>query len=174
MRYRPHPFSVHLAIALLALHLASILALGCDTQRPLSQNQPEDTGSPTESTQAPPVAKPSDVTPGQSPAPTPVPDDADDDALFRRDIRRICHVMEESGANQLSEAEHPLTVARWLGSNITSEPGRAFLARLARTPPDGKASLLRAAGKQAGVADCPLARTWDTAAPGTENPDVPN
>lgn len=150
----------------LAVLLASISALGCDTQQPISQTRSKGRADPTNPTHAPAITP----SPGAAQAPSPAetftapgnPGESDD--VFQRDIQRICHVMKESGANQLTEAEHQYTVAQWLGRNITSEPGRAFLAKLARTPPDGKAALLRATGKQAGLDDCPLATMWDTAA----------
>ena len=72
----------------------------------------------------------------------------------------ICDVMQRSGALERSEAEWQFVVADWLGRNVTSAEGRAFLVELARTPGPDKAALLTAAGRRAGLDDCPLARIW--------------
>lgn len=136
---------------LLILTSAGILGLACSTQEPVANRAPE--------TEAPPAAvKDQPALPTESP---PVEPDPAPSAATGDHIERVCNVMELSGAARATEAEHQYLVAEWLGRNVTSAEGRAFLADLARTPPAGKSAFLRAASARAGLAECPLARVWD-------------
>jgi hypothetical protein len=79
---------------------------------------------------------------------------------YGQDLGRLCHSEERSGALDHPEAQRSMVVAQWLGNNIQTEEGRAFLVRLARTPPAEKAALLKAEAARSGLSDCPLAKSW--------------
>ena len=144
------------------LFLAGVVTLGCNTQAPVSQTGSEDgTSAVSPRADKRPTAPPANAPPQAAGLSAATESPTTDESLPRQDIKHICHVMEESGANRRSEAEHQFVVADWLGRTITSQPGRAFLATLSRTPEAGKAALLRATAERAGLEDCPLARVWE-------------
>lgn len=91
---------------------------------------------------------------------------------FGRDLDRICHAEERSGAKAEPEGGRAITVANWLGQNLESQAGRDFLGRLARTAPADKAQLLTAEAAKLGIDPCPLAGAW-SGAPGQPDGEPP-
>ena len=79
---------------------------------------------------------------------------------FGRDLDRICHSSERSGALEQPEGQRAVTVAYWLGNNIESDEGRAFLARFTKSSTEEKIALLRREAKRVGLSSCPLLQTW--------------
>lgn len=72
----------------------------------------------------------------------------------------ICNSEERSGALEYPEGQRAMVVAQWLGSNVETEEGRAFLVRLAKTPPADKAALLQQEAVRNHLPSCPLALSW--------------
>jgi len=83
---------------------------------------------------------------------------------YARDIDKICHAEERSGALEQPESQRGLVVAQWLGGNLESDGARTFLVRLAQADPAGKTALLEAESRALGMSGCPLAASW-TAGP---------
>lgn len=134
-------------------------ALGCDT-RVTPSPSPTSTSTPGPSPNPSPTPA---STPSPSPSPTPsVNADAADG--YSRDIERVCFAEKLSGALERPASERMFTVADWLGRNIETEQGRAFLAELARVAPADKPAFLERAAREAGLAECPLATTWSRVA----------
>jgi hypothetical protein len=84
-----------------------------------------------------------------------------------RDLDRICHVMAYSGADKEGPENHAYLTAQWLGQNLESSEGRAFLVDIAPKQPAAKAQLLQSQALAVGVADCPTVAMWQV--PGAEN-----
>jgi hypothetical protein len=80
---------------------------------------------------------------------------------YERDVDRICHAEEHSGAAE-HDGPRTLVIAQWLGENIETDEGRELLARVTRddNDPAAKARILDEAATAAGIDDCPTARTW--------------
>ncbi len=85
-----------------------------------------------------------------------------DDGLsdYARDLDNICHSEERSGALARAEDERAMTVAQWLGGQIRTDEGRAFLGRFAQTNRNGKSQLLAEEAARLGLPGCPLAERW--------------
>lgn len=79
---------------------------------------------------------------------------------YARDIDKICHAEERSGALEQPESQRGLVVAQWLGGNIESDGARAFLVRLVQADPARKTALLETESRALGITGCPLARSW--------------
>lgn len=81
---------------------------------------------------------------------------------YERDLDRICHAEEQSGAAEQHEGARALAVAQWLGANIETQQGRELLASM-NAPgvgPADKARILDEAAASAGIEHCPTARAW--------------
>jgi len=79
-------------------------------------------------------------------------------ALYRADIARLCDVIHQSGADQRPDEERMYVTAQWLGDNLQTEEGRAFLVTFQQSA--DKAATLLAEAKRVGVDACPLASLW--------------
>jgi hypothetical protein len=78
---------------------------------------------------------------------------------LRDDVHRLCNVLELSGAAQRPPEERIYTTSTWLGDNLRTEAARDLLVRFQQSA--DKAALLRAEAARQGLADCPLAASWD-------------
>lgn len=88
------------------------------------------------------------------------------DPRYQTEVADICFAEERSGAVQHDEGERLMIVAQWLGTRIITQPGRDFLASIARASPDEKAPLLQAEARRVGLDSCPVALRWGGDAPG--------
>ena len=79
---------------------------------------------------------------------------------YARDLDRICHSEERSGALEKPAGERSMTVAFWLANNIESQEGRDFLARFSQSDAAGKVALLESETRRLGPAECPLIARW--------------
>lgn len=79
---------------------------------------------------------------------------------FARDLDRICHGEERSGALEKPRGERPMLVAYWLANNIESQDGREFLGRFGRSDASGKVALLDSETRRVGLSSCPLIERW--------------
>ena len=79
---------------------------------------------------------------------------------YQRDLERICHSLERSGALEQSEGQRAMAVAYWLSNNIETIKGRQLLARINRAKPEGKVAILTEESKRMGMTSCPLAVSW--------------
>lgn len=83
--------------------------------------------------------------------------------LTRAEADSLCNAFERSGAAADAEANHAYLIADWLGKEIVSDTGRAWLVNFARLGQDKaarRAALARAA-KDAGLDACPLTTMWE-------------
>ena len=79
-----------------------------------------------------------------------------DDPAYSRDVDRICHVVERSGARGMELAERTYLTATWLGTNLESPAGRALLAAIQPLDNANKARALEMEATRIGIANCPL------------------
>lgn len=79
---------------------------------------------------------------------------------YAGDIDRICNVVAYSGALDDPSASLIVATAQWLGANLRTDDGRAFLATLQPLSGAAKADALDAEAKRTGLASCPLADRW--------------
>jgi hypothetical protein len=87
-------------------------------------------------------------------------DEAAADTPYVRDIDRICHAEEHSGALKEEPGARPMMVALWLAKNMESEEGRTFAAKISQGSPDEKVALLKAEADKAKIKDCALIEAW--------------
>jgi hypothetical protein len=95
------------------------------------------------------------------------------DADYRAEVADICFAEERSGALEQAEGERLMIVAQWLGTRIHTQPGRDFLAGVARASPAEKAALLQAEATRLGLASCPLVQSWGSTAPAAAGTAAP-
>jgi len=87
-------------------------------------------------------------------------DDVHGATPYDRDIDRICNVERLSGALDVPEGGRQLAIAQWLPGALETEDAHTFLVKFGRLGPAEKAAALDAEAKKAGLAECPLARSW--------------
>jgi hypothetical protein len=105
---------------------------------------------------------------GPAPAPAPAPKQeagsvgaaAPGPSRYGRDIERLCNAEAESGALEEAEEARQIIVAKWLGANIETPEGHAFLAKIQPLAAGDKAAALDREAQKVGLAGCPLARRW--------------
>ncbi len=85
---------------------------------------------------------------------------AHEDTPYVRDIDRICHAEEHSGALQEEPGARPMMVALWLAKNMETDEGRTFSAKLSQASPKEKVALLKAEADKARIKDCALIKAW--------------
>jgi len=85
-------------------------------------------------------------------------------SAFGRDMDRICNALTQSGASSEPEGSRMVIVAQWLGTNLESQEGRDFLARIQPLGPADKAAALEGEATRVALPGCPLARLWRDAA----------
>jgi hypothetical protein len=84
-------------------------------------------------------------------------------SVLARELDKICNAVERSGATGEPEpANRMAMVALWLGQNVKSEEGLAFLAAFSRLGEDKAAryTLLQDTARAHGIRDCPLLAYW--------------
>ncbi len=81
-------------------------------------------------------------------------------AEYKADIDALCNVIERSGAAELDPNDRTMKTATWLGTNLVSQDGRKFLAKLSQIKGAEKADALDAEAKRVGLDGCPLSAEW--------------
>lgn len=81
-------------------------------------------------------------------------------APYKQDLANLCDVVKRSGADQLPATDRAPSIAMWLGSNIHSDEGRAFLAAIQPLTGEPKAIALDFEAKRVGLDGCALAAEW--------------
>lgn len=84
---------------------------------------------------------------------------------YARDIDRICHAEEHSGAAELPEGGRSLHIAQWLATSLESQEARALSAELSQMELPERARRLSAEAAKLGMSDCAMLAAWgaDTA-----------
>ncbi len=85
----------------------------------------------------------------------PPPDDA-----YRADIYSICDCVHLSGADKLPKDEQWPAIALWLGPQIKTPEGHAFLVKIQPLEGEAKASALDAEAHRVGLTSCALSAEW--------------
>jgi hypothetical protein len=85
-------------------------------------------------------------------------------APYRSDIENLCDAVVRSGADQRPSGEHPLLIARWLGTQIQTQEAREYLARIQPLVGESKAAALENEARRVGLPGCTLAAEWRTPA----------
>ena len=82
--------------------------------------------------------------------------------VLARELDKICHAVELSGAAGLEDANRMAMVAMWLDQNIKSDEGLAFLRTFAKlgNDKDARRQMIVEAARTNGIADCPLIEFW--------------
>ncbi len=82
--------------------------------------------------------------------------------LTRSEAEDLCFAFDRSGAAADVAANRNYLIADWLGKQIVSETGRAWMADFARLGQDKAArrTALERLAKTHALADCPLAAMW--------------
>jgi hypothetical protein len=106
---------------------------------------------------AAPLACGRDSPPG-SPAGDPV--GVGSGSAYAADMENLCNVVERSGAGSAHPNDRAYLVATWLGTRLTTQDARKFLAQIQPLDGDAKATALETEAKRAGLAGCPLAAEW--------------
>ncbi len=81
---------------------------------------------------------------------------------YTKDIEALCESVTRSGADKIEPEARQLTIANWLGANLTTPESRKFLVRIQPLVGDAKAEALVAEAKRVGLAGCALAAEWHT------------
>ena len=82
--------------------------------------------------------------------------------VLGRELDKICHAVDLSGAAHEEDANRMAMVAMWLDQNIKSQEGLDFLRTFSRLGEDKAAryQALDEAARANGVTDCPLLAFW--------------
>jgi hypothetical protein len=89
------------------------------------------------------------------------------DRAYAADIENLCDVVARSGAKGASAPTY--VTATWLGSHLTTQDSRKFLARIQPLGREPKAAALEAEARRVGLTGCALADDWRNA-PTPANP----
>ncbi len=87
---------------------------------------------------------------------------------YKLDIENLCNVLQRSGADQEAPAARNALIAMWLGPNIKTTAGHAFLVQIQPLQGGDKAKALEDEALRVGITSCPLAIEWRK--PGAVNP----
>lgn len=87
---------------------------------------------------------------------------------YKLDIENLCNVLQRSGADQEAPAARNALIAMWLGPNIKTTAGHAFLVQIQPLQGVDKAKALEDEAIRVGIPSCPLAIEWRQ--PGAVNP----
>lgn len=87
---------------------------------------------------------------------------------YKLDIENLCNVLQRSGADQEAPAARNALIAMWLGPNVKTTAGHAFLVQIQPLQGGDKAKALEDEATRVGIASCPLAAEWRQ--PGAVNP----
>ena len=82
--------------------------------------------------------------------------------VLAKELDRICHAVELSGAAGDETTNRTYLIAKWLTDNIRSDEGVAWLQTFAKLGGDKAArrTMLAEAARANGVKDCPLIDFW--------------
>lgn len=82
--------------------------------------------------------------------------------LTRAEAEDLCFAFDRSGAAADVDANRNYLIADWLGKQIVSETGRAWMADFARLGQDkvARRTALERLAKTHALPDCPLAAMW--------------
>ena len=83
---------------------------------------------------------------------------------YRADITTLCDVIRLSGADQKPRDERWTVTAVFLGTQIKTAEGDAFIRAIKPLPADAYALALETEAKRVGLANCDLANEWRAAA----------
>lgn len=89
------------------------------------------------------------------------------DSAYHRDIDRLCHAAEHSGANELEQGARALHIAEWLATNLESDKARGLSAELSQMPNDERIPRLAREAEAAGVEACAILEAWGGAPTGS-------
>jgi hypothetical protein len=81
-------------------------------------------------------------------------------SAYAADMENLCNVVERSGAGSAHPNDRAYLVATWLGTRLTTQDARKFLAQIQPLDGDAKATALETEAKRVGLAGCPLAAEW--------------
>jgi hypothetical protein len=85
-------------------------------------------------------------------------------SAYQRDIDRLCHAQEHSGALQLEPGHRPVAIAQWLAENLETDEVREVLVEFQRAAdPAAKQAILEREAAAVGLPHCPLADVWAAA-----------
>ncbi|HVV82728.1 MAG TPA: hypothetical protein VHE35_06590 [Kofleriaceae bacterium] len=89
--------------------------------------------------------------------------DSRNSSVMAREVDKICHAVELSGAPRDGTTNDLGMTALWLGQNIKSDEGLAFLRAFAKLGDDKAArrKMLTDAAATYGIKDCPLVSFWE-------------
>ncbi|MEZ4365472.1 MAG: hypothetical protein R2939_04180 [Kofleriaceae bacterium] len=151
---------VHLAAA------GALALLACQAgtpEAPPGPPPPAPSPAPAGAVEPPPVAAP--MPPSMGALPT--------EAALTADLARICGAVEGAGASDLRGPDRTVAVAQWLGANVASDAGRAFLVEFGQLPDGERADALRTAAQAAGLPGCALAAEWTPSPYARDGPSPP-
>jgi hypothetical protein len=93
--------------------------------------------------------------------------DGAEPSAYQRDIDRLCHAQEHSGALQLEPGYRPVAIAQWLAENLETDEVRKVLGEFQRAEtPSAKQAILEREAAAVGLPHCPLADVWAAAGSG--------
>jgi hypothetical protein len=79
---------------------------------------------------------------------------------YKQDIENLCDVLHRSGADQLPAGDRAPSIAMWLGPNIKTDAGHAFLISIQPLAGEPKAKALETEAARVGLDGCALAAEW--------------
>ena len=82
--------------------------------------------------------------------------------VLAKEVDKICHAVELSGAAGDETTNRTYLIAKWLNDNVRTEEGIAFLQSFAKLGDDkvARRTMLTEAARANGVRDCPLIDLW--------------
>ena len=88
--------------------------------------------------------------------------DAGRSQVLAKELDKICHAVELSGAAGDETTNRTYLIAKWLDDNVRTEEGVAFLRTFAKLGPDkvARRKMLEEAARANGIRDCPLIDFW--------------
>jgi hypothetical protein len=89
-------------------------------------------------------------------------DEARKSPVLTRELEKICHAVERSGAAEDQTTNRTYLIATWLTANVQTDEGRAWLVTFAKLGDDKAArrQMLQDAAHDHGITDCPLVDFW--------------
>jgi hypothetical protein len=79
---------------------------------------------------------------------------------YADDIRKLCNVMQLSGADAATADQRQLLTANWLSKNLTTAESHEFLVKIQPLDNESKAQALEREAARVEVGACPLAAEW--------------
>ena len=81
------------------------------------------------------------------------------DTPYARDVDRICHAAEHSGADRESGGRS-LVIAEWLATHLESPEGRELMRALSSRPDGERGALLGSEAARVGIRSCAMLAEW--------------